>query len=179
MKKLFLSALLIFQVQSAIAFGQWEFKSATDEMTGEKSYYATSPFVKPKNVMDFPYKNVLSWIGVGCKEEKKWMYFAFTKRPNLVGDVTESGYSWTTQRIKIDENLTEVYLEQSWGSKSLSVEDSEYLKNLISTADLINSLPKANELLLELTWHGNGNVYFPYPMTGSADALAQLFSNCK
>lgn len=160
---------------------KWQFFASIDEMTGKVSYYATSPSIKPRKVMDFPYSNVESWIGVGCETGQKWMYFGFTISPNLLGDNTESGYNWLETRIKIDEKQTNVYLSQSWGAKTLHVGDgggSRMNKELISKAELISYLPKANKILLELNWHGNGNVYFAYPMTGSANALAKLNSSC-
>ena len=109
-------------------------------------------------------------------------YWEFSSSPNITGDKTEDGYNTIETRIKIDEKLTDVWLTQDWGANFLHVGDghgSQTFNKPITREEFINSLPKANKVLLELSWYGNGDVYFPYSMSGSAASLAQLNSQCK
>lgn len=175
MKPLLLTIALLFSTP-AWAKDKWYVTSSSDEMTGEETHYAISPRTKPNRAMDFPYQDVEGWIGIGCKKGEKWLYFKFSSQPNLI-DTTEDGYNTLETRIKIDDEIKLVRFNQSWGSSSLFVNNSRYY-DTIKQDELISLLPKANEILLELPWHGNGSVYFKYAMTGSANALYQFNNSC-
>ena len=42
----------------------------------------------------------------------------------------------------------------------------------------IKSLENTNEVLLELSWHGNSSVYFKYFTDGASQAIKSLKSKC-
>ena len=189
MKVLILFISVVIFGLPAAASERWKFSTSEDEMTGEKSHFAISPNATPTKPLAFPYKGVESWIGVGCKGRDYWIYFGFSSEPNLTGTETEDGYNTLETRLKVDEKLNYVRLSKTWGSNFLYVKNPRWTvgsqpgsrtgNKLIRRGELINSLRKANKVLLELGWYGNGDVYFPYSMAGSAAALAQLNSECK
>src|SRR3989442_4076375 len=79
---------------------QWETSTGTDQMTGKRQVYATSPTVPPTTRMEFPYRDVQAWLGAGCSGKSEWAYIGFTKAPNLTDTETESGYNRINTRIK-------------------------------------------------------------------------------
>lgn len=150
----------------------WEHSTQNDAMTGKKSSYAFSPSVLSKEKMDFPYSGTKSWIGIGCKDEKQWVYFGFSVAPNLNDTKIQDGYSTLVARIKFGNELDDVRLTQEWGAKSLHLSDSE------NKDAFIEKLKKVDSVLLELSWHGNGKTYFKYPLRGSSNAITNIRDNC-
>ena len=71
----------------------WAASTSKDEMTGKFSAYASSPRALPSKRMSFPYKDVESWMAVGCDSENEWVYFGFNSTPNLTRDETKDGYN--------------------------------------------------------------------------------------
>ncbi len=155
----------------------WEYKVDKNVMTGEKSIYASSPATLATKKIDFPYSKTKSWIGIGCKDEKKWAYFGFSTAPNLSGTTTEDGYHVIKARIKIDDKLENIKLTQKWGSKFLYISSSGHYS--LDADAFITKIKKANSALLELDWHGNGNTYFSFSLKGSAKALSEMQNKCK
>lgn len=147
----------------------WRTQSSKDEMTGKIQYYAASPSTSATKLMDFPYADTTAWLGVGCSADSEWVYFGFTNAPNLTNDENEDGYSYIDARVKWDDIIESTRLNQTWGEKALhfSVDD----------AAIVNIL-KANKVLLELEWHGNGATYFEFTLNGSTKSLNEIRSKC-
>ncbi len=170
---------LALMTVNAHAAKRWAYGTSKDEMSGVVSYFVGSPRARPIKPMGFPYADVESWIGVGCKNGRKWAYFGFTTAPNLSDTRTEDGYNVVSSRLKIDERLTKVELHQTWGAKGLHVKDSwSDNKSFLKLDEFIEAIPKSNKILLEVEWHGVGKAHFPYSMAGSARAMAKLESEC-
>lgn len=147
----------------------WKFHQSKDEMTGDVRGFASSPRSPPRKSMDFPYRDIESWMGVGCENESEWVYFGFSSKPNITNNETESGYSVISTRIKWDENLEDVKLTQEWGSEFIHfMYDKPALKNI----------SEKNKVLLELDWYSEGMVHFEYTLRGSSKALLEIRAIC-
>jgi hypothetical protein len=135
----------------------WSAWSSKDEMSGNIAGYASSKKFPSSNTMDFPYSNTKAFLGVGFSSNSEWAYVGFTNAPNLTGSNTKSDYDEIRTRIKFDNQLEYITLTQDWGSKFLHFENDK---------DIISRLKKANTILLELKWHGEGSVYFKFSLKG-------------
>jgi len=164
-KFLFFVSILIFGFTNS--FAAWSVTDKNDEMTGEKSSYAMSSPVSSTKTMDFPYANTQATLVVGCSEKSVWNYIYFTSSPNLVGDSNSDGYSTLRTRIKWDNKVKEVRLTQKWGSKTLQLPESE-----------IDNILNSKSMLIELPWHGNGDVYFKFDLSGSNASIKEAYKNC-
>ena len=147
----------------------WQTFTSKDEMTGEFQAFAGSPRAKATPRMTFPYSDVESWVGVGCDKKSTWAYIGFSKSPNLSETKTENGYNIVTTRIKWDDAVSNISLNQDWGSKFLHFTDDQ---------DAILKIQSSNKLKLELKWHGQQSVYFEYTLNGSSKAIAETSSKC-
>lgn len=149
---------------------QWGISTSTDEMSGKRQAFASSPTVSPTKQMDFPYSDVKAWLGVGCDGSSEWAYIGFTRSPNLLDTETEDGYNQIKTRIKWDNSIQNVTLIQEWGASFLHFQYDR---------DAISKMAGANTALLELRWHGQGAIYFRFPLDGSSAALQALRSKCR
>ncbi|MDA0857558.1 MAG: hypothetical protein O2900_16395 [Proteobacteria bacterium] len=138
-------------------------------MTGEKSSYTSSVVTKATEPMQFPYSDVVAWLGVGCNSENKWSYIGFSTSPNITDDETEDGYNIIKTRVRWDKNVENIMLTQEWGSKFLHFSNDE---------QIIDNFKKYNTFLIELNWYGEGNVYFNFSLSGSTKAISKMESNC-
>lgn len=171
--------MMCFILITPLIADSWRYKVSKDEMTGEMSYYVSSPMTLATKTMDFPYTKTKSWIGVGCKDGKQWAYFGFNNSPNLIKSKTEDGYSVSNSRIKIGKELSEVSLTQEWGSKFLQFANSySGYSNYLSANKFVKKIKKANSVLIDVNWHGNGNTYFKYSLNGSSKALNRMQKEC-
>ncbi len=173
MKKILFILVLLLSIN--ISAWSWNHSADKDEMTGEKLSYASSSSISSTKKMDFPYSKTKSWIGVGCKDGKQWAYFGFTTKPNLNNTSTEDGYSTFTTRVKIDNEIINTKFTQDWGSKFLHI--SNY-GGEINDEKFIEKIKKANLVILELQWHGNGSTFFKFPLKGSTKALNKMQNEC-
>jgi hypothetical protein len=147
----------------------WVTSTSKDKMTGALTAFAFSPEIKPSQRMDFPYHDVISWMGVGCDSKNEWVFFGFSDSPNLVNDQTEDGYNLIPTRIRWDKKVVNVALTQDWGSKFIHFTDD---------AATISKISASNTVLLELQWHGQQPTYFEYSLSGSSKAIADMREKC-
>ena len=158
-------------ITSLTANAAWDVSSDVDEMTGETTHYAMSQSKKSTKTMGFPYKDVRSWIGVGCNKKSEWVFIGFNKSPNITGDKTQDGWNLISTRFKWDNDVQSVKLHQTWGNN--------FLHFLGDDSKFITKIESKNNGLLELKWHGQGSVYFPYSFAGSSKAIATIRQKCK
>ena len=161
---IFVVLLVLFASFGVSASQEWSISSEKDEMSEEISWYANSPTVTATEEMGFPYKGTKAWIGVGYDGDNTWAYFGFTNQPNITNDDTKDGYNVIPVRIKFDDDIKKTFLRQDWGSKFLHIRNK----------NLIEDIKKHKTLLLELKWHGEDEVYFEFPLNGSADAINKI-----
>ena len=64
---LVLTVVLVSLLTTAV-FGEWTLTYFTDEMTGQRTWYASSPISYPNSVMNFPYADACAWLIV----RKSW-----------------------------------------------------------------------------------------------------------
>jgi len=170
MKKTILAIIMSTVVIPSLSpAAAWDVSSSVDEMTGQSSAYATSPTVTATKEMSFPYKKTTSWVGVGCNSKSEWAFIGFTNSPNIIGDTTRDGYNLIETRVKWDNTLENHDFTQTWGSKFM---------HFMKTKAAITNTMKASEMKLELNWHGQGPVYFKYPLTGSTKAINGIRKIC-
>ena len=155
-------------ILSSHVTAQWDVTTSKDEMTGEISSYCSSPITAPTKIMSFPYGDTKGWLGIGCDGESEWVYAGFTNAPNLQDTEIGDGYNKIKTRIKFDDEVQDVYMSQKWNSKFIHFYD----------VGVIDKIMKANTILLELDWYGEGNVYFRFSGAGSTKAINQIRASC-
>ena len=160
---------ILLGVLSMPSHGAWSTSLSKDEMTDEKSAYATSPAVAPTERMRFPYSDTKAWMGVGCDSKNEWSYFGFSSAPNLNHTSIEDGYHRIQTRIKWDSKVENVTLIQEWGAAFIHFRNNQ---------SAIENITKSTSLLLELNWHGNGKTYFRFSLEGSSAALKNIREVC-
>ena len=163
--KLTLLITIISLSLSVFADNKWATHVSKDEMTEAKTWYAFSPSGGPVKKMSFPYEDTEAWLGIGCDGEDEWVYIGFNVSPNLTGTTTKDGYDLINTRIKWDDQIEDITLTQSWGSRFLHFMDDE---------SVISKIAKSKTVLLELNWYGEGKVYFRFPLDGSAAAINEI-----
>lgn len=148
---------------------EWTTFESSDEMTGKRSSYAISPKTKSTREMGFPYSAVEARLAVGCDSESEWAYFYFTSAPNLSNTETQDGYNVIKTRVRWDDRVVTQTLYQDWGSKSVQFWHKD---------DAIREIQGAKSVLVELDWHGEGAVRFPFTLNGSSKALQEIRGKC-
>ena len=169
MKLLITTLTMIFISFGASAYSDWEQTQNKDEMTGKEMFYIFTDWASPKYPMSFPYSKTKSVIAIACNKNGFLSYFNFTSQPNINNSETKDGYNKIVTRIKFDDTLEDIALTQDWGSKSLFVYNEKAF---------IKSIENTNEILLELSWHGNSRVYFKYFTEGASKEIKRLKSKC-
>ncbi|MEQ8227380.1 MAG: hypothetical protein RIA64_04800 [Rhodospirillales bacterium] len=158
-------------VTSLAKADQWKYFSSSDEMTGELNAFATSPSTPPTKPLVFPYHDVKGWLGFGCNHKREWAYIGFNIAPNLVDTKAQSGgYSTFSTRIRWDDDVQDVRMEQEWGSRFLQFQND---------AAAIARMTKGQSVLLELRWHGSERTYFRFTLGGSAEAIKNARAGCQ
>lgn len=148
----------------------WRSFTTTDDLTGEESAFATSPRVAATRRMSFPYSGVRGWLGVGCDVSSEWAYASFTEAPNLTNTDTQSGYDVINTRIRFDETVEDITLTQSWGATGLHFADDQAV---------ITKFAESSSVLLELSWYGEDQAIFEFPLNGSTAAISQMRERCE
>lgn len=147
----------------------WRTTSSVDEITGEKSSYAASIRVKPRQRMGFPYGDTEAWLGVGCDGSSEWAYIGFSNSPNIPDGDTRDGHDYITARNRWDDAAGVSTFTQQWGSSFLHFQND---------ATVINKLMSSASYLIEINWYGEGNVLFEFPLNGSSAAIEQMRAMC-
>jgi hypothetical protein len=168
-RKISLFSGVIVLLLTMPAYGGWNTSLSKDEMTGKKSAYASSPITAPSKRMEFPYGDTKAWVGVGCDGTTEWAYVGFNTPPNLSNTDTKDGYNLISTRIKWGEKVENITLTQEWSAKFIHFRDDK---------SIISNIAKSNSVLLELNWHGHGNIYFKFSLSGSSAALKKIRNEC-
>jgi|TARA_B100001971_G_scaffold206324_1_gene224930 RNA polymerase subunit RPABC4/transcription elongation factor Spt4 len=147
----------------------WRTSNSTDQITGERSAYASSPRTTSTTPMEFPYSDAQAWLGVGCDSDSEWAYVGFTDSPNLVDDETRDGYNEIRTRIRWDDEAGQELFTQAWGADFLHFQ---------SDAATIMRVASSNAFRLELNWYGQGRVYFDFSLNGSSQAISDIRASC-
>jgi len=172
MKKYIYSILISLLVVSTLSakdihVGHWTITKEVDKMTGEASYCITSKSVSPLRPMHFPYRNVTANLVVEFDGNLKWIYLAFNTVPNLVGGELRDGYNEIGIRVRFDDSIEGITISHDWGSHFLYCEFPDFL---------LPKLVHSKTVLIELPWHGQGDVYFEFNLRGLSRAIKRLNS---
>lgn len=147
----------------------WTTSTSKDQVTGKKSSYAHSPIASPTKRLSFPYHKVDAWLGAGCNSEREWVYIGFSESPNLLRTEIADGYNIIDTRVKWDNNMENVTLNQERGAKFLHFEND---------ASALENIAASKTLMLELKWYGNERALFEFSLNGSARALDEIMRKC-
>ena len=142
-------------------------RGPADRMTGEVMWSALSPSVDPQDGMAFPYQDTRAQLHFWCRGQRPASVGVFfTNVPNLTAFLGEQGYP----RMRWDDEI--VRLEMTHYARSQMVTFGD---------DLVaeRRIRRHNVLLLELHWHGNGTVYFEFPLGGAARAIDDAREQCR
>jgi|SRR5690554_2059475 len=148
---------------------EWTTFDSADEMTGEKSSYAISPRTTTTKPMGFPYGGVEARLAVGCDASSEWAYISFTQAPNLNDGDIEDGYRIFNTRVRWDDNVVTEVLTQKWGAEFMHFRNN---------SAVIQKVGGASSVMVELNWHGQGAVRFPFTLNGSSKALQEIRGKC-
>lgn len=148
---------------------EWQTFESSDEMTGDKSAYAISPKAGPTKRMGFPYGDVQAQLAVGCDASSEWTYISFTQAPNLNDGDIKDGYKLFDTRVRWDENVVTEVLSQDWGAKFMHFRNE---------GAVIQKIGGASSVMVELNWHSQGPVRFPFTLNGSSKALQDIRNKC-
>lgn len=130
--------------------------SSVDEITGKKSYYASTQSVYPTEQLRWPYSNLKSFIGFGCNSSSKngWAYIGFTKNPNLIGGEYSRDGKIFRSRAKWDNQVGQVTF-------FVSLTEDRFL-HLQYDNNFIRKIMEHSKLKIELQFYQEGNIYFEY-----------------
>lgn len=154
---------------TVIAVPKWESSTSTDEMTGKRQSYASSPTVRPAQGMEFPYHDVTAWLGIGCDGKSEWAYIGFSESPNLTDTETEDGYNAINTRIKWNDSVQNVALSQAWGASFIHFDNDR---------DAISKIVSSTSVLLELKWYGQQSTHFKFSLEGASTAVQAMRAKC-
>lgn len=162
-----ITALLSFQ--SFSSDNNWVISYSEDEMTGEFSAYTSSLRVTPLKPMGFPYRNVNSWLGVGCNSGAFWVYLGFNEAPHISRSETRDGFDYIDTRVKWGEDVVNEGLTQEWGSRFI---------HFSKVKDVLERIKSSKKLKVELNWYKQGKQYFEYDLSGSAKSIENILAQC-
>ena len=150
---------------------KWRTQIHIDEMTNEKYALAISPDSYPTRRLGFPYKDLHSNLIVKCTRDGVGVVFLFSSQPNINSKGISSGYYYFSSRLKWDHLITDISLEQKWGSEYLSL--ASY--NSESDLEISDKIRSSKSAMLELDWYGEGLVRFKYSLNGADEAIKNCF----
>lgn len=148
----------------------WRNFSSTDDLTGARQFFSSSPRTTSSRRMNFPYTDTESWIGVGCDDASEWVYVGFSNAPNLTNNDPQSGgYSRVPARVRWNESVENINMTQEFGAAFIHFQQD---------ANVIQKMADSNSFLLELSWYGEGSVVFDYSLNGSSSAIESMRTSC-
>lgn len=151
----------------APAQAQWKTWEDVDPMTGDVRRGAQSSFTEPMSPMGFPYHDVVAIAVLSCGARLSFWFDGL----NLRGGENHDGYRTFRLRVKFDGNPpVKRHFAQNWGSNLLYYSGRLYLH------EMRESVLASKSMLLELPWHGQGDVVFKFDLTGSREAYGEACS---
>ena len=144
----------------------WTNGTFTDELTDEKTVYASSKPAYNK----FGNRVVKSYAIVTCYDGVLSSYLNFSSKPIITGDETGNGYSTSRNVVRYGDEYITLAMYQTWGAKSL---------HLMNDAKFIGVMKSSNSIKVQLNIYTQGSVVFEYDMTGSSKAITKVANECK
>lgn len=150
---------------------QWQVESITDRMTDKEYWIATSEMTEPTEELNFPYRDIQAQLIGMCGERGGYFGVKFNETPNITSMRYSSNGIIINSRIKGDHELHDIDFTYEVGNYTIKVTD-------IHAQNFINIMINSKQMLVEFEWFREGNVYFVFDLTGSADALMNIADNC-
>ena len=150
--------------------GRWTAEYSVDEMNGDVSWYASSPYVRVRTNQPLapPYDETEAALVIACNPKSEWAYIHFTRQ--LPWNYNSyRGYIQT--RIKFDDKIerTELNLSSS-GRHVLHFRNYKYH---------IKKIRRHNTMLLELPVYGRNPVYFHFSLKGATSTTNSTRNSCR
>ena len=95
----------------------------------------------------------------------------FSSQPNINSKGISSGHYYFSSRLKWDHLITDISLQQKWGSEYLNL--ASY--NSESDLEISDKIRSSKSAMLELDWYGEGLVRFKYSLNGADEAIKNCF----
>ncbi|WP_457597994.1 hypothetical protein [Hydrogenimonas sp.] len=168
--KVFKMVLFVFLFLSLPLFGmEWRIFTDKDVMDGSEYVTLNSERVLPIKQMAFPYQETKVLLGITCKKNTNWksVFLAFNIFPNIINI---DDYNSKRIRIKFDNKMEYYTVYAPRNEKMIYFADND---------KVIKNLKRAEIMILELPWYGEGNVYLKFSLKGSSKAINELFRQCK
>ena len=140
-----------------------------DALTGKSTgFYVTSETVTSVYPMSFPYQDVTVRILIPCDNDVE---LRFDDQPNLTNiEYSRYGNNTTRSQVSFDgRTAIGINFSISGSGKTLYSSDKQLLNGIIG----------GKEMRLQLRWHGQGRVVFPFDLTGSSEAVGSLREKCR
>lgn len=169
MKNIYVILATLLLLIASPAHSGWKVSSKNDIMTGELSAFAISDWVPSVEPMGLPYNDVEAVLGVGCSGYKTWAYIRFTESPNILNDKTKDGYNLVPARLRWGSRIKKMVLFQEWGGYSLGFRDDD---------EVIDTIKRSPDMLLELKWYGEGATHFKFSLEGASEAIESALALC-
>lgn len=160
-------AAMLFAAFAAPAFGQWTGWSAEDPMDDTVRKGVASGWTAPRKSMSFPDRETKAIVGISCEADPDQAYMGFTEKPNLSRGENHGGYETTRLRVRFDNGKPQrVKAIQSRGNSQISLQAYS-----VGGEPLRDAILGGNTMLVEIPWHGAGNVIFAFSLAGSRKAF--------
>ncbi len=169
-KKVVIAVLVLICLIATVALGEWTIYPIVDPMTSQVTFQAKSSTTYPTTKMSFPYGDTKAWLIIQYDGVNESVAILFSTSPNLTNTTINNGYYTITARVKFDDTIEEVKLYQEWLDKYLIFVDSNRV---------IQRMKTSKTMLLELSWFGQGKVYFNFDLTGVSDVIDTMHSKYK
>ena len=170
----------ILPINTAADRHGWTVSSSTDEWSGKQFNYATSPRTTSSD-LDFPYRDVQSWIQLSCGGGEPALALGFTTPPNLTDGEYDS-YGRQTHRVGLrwaNQKQGDRH-QENWEVADNNGKRWLWLLNTFAFTDdkwLVMDMQDRDWVKVRLNWYGSGWVVFQYDTRGFADAFNRLPCN--
>lgn len=163
--------LLTFSVTENI-LAQWQVETKADPMSGEEYWVTKSSAVEPSQQMEIPYEDINARLVALCGSGRGYFGFEFSDSPNLTNMTYRQDGVFITSRIKGDEQIHEVTFMTEVGNNTIKIVPDDL-------GLFVETITVSSELMVELEWFREGEVYFLFNLAGSKDAITEVLMNCK
>ena len=148
------------------AFGLWQGWTHEDPMDDSVRKGVWSSWMSPLNRMGFPYHETKARLSLLCDDGPRTAYMDFTNVPILSGAENHDGFETMNLRVRFDNGeVRRVRAIQPWGSNMVGLDTTNHL------GKLRDAILGGNTMLVEIPWHGEGNVIFDFSLAGSRKAF--------
>ena len=150
----------------------WEVEHGTDRITESMVWYAFSRTVRPESATSPTLRRLKSRIEVECSADSEWVGGALSEKAQLQGSQSMLFGEKRFAEMRTRWNNTPVTMTFDYvpGSRYLRFQEHDVV---------LEWLKSAETLLIELRWANDEWVYFRFSLSGSRDAIEQVWRECE